>query len=129
MKRATDLQSLLPLVAAAALAAGVFGQSAIDTKSSDTKSWTAAEDHRNMMDRLGIKALRPGPSGNENAPNRANYDEAAANPYPNIPEVLTLKSGQKVTTPALWDRNVDFMRQRHNLGFPFGTEQPYHGQF
>ena len=35
-----------------------------------------------MKDQLGIKALRPGPSGNEAAPNHANYDEALANPYP-----------------------------------------------
>ena len=46
-------------------------------------------DHKNMMEQLGIKALRPGPSGNETAPNHANYDEALANPYPNLPDVLT----------------------------------------
>ena len=46
------------------------------------KGWTAAEDHQNMMEQLGIKALRPGPSGNESAPNHANYDESTANPYP-----------------------------------------------
>jgi lysophospholipase L1-like esterase len=63
---------------------------------------TAADDHQNMMDQLGIKALRPGPSGNESAPNHANYDEATANPYPNLPEVLTLKNGTKITTPAMW---------------------------
>jgi hypothetical protein len=63
---------------------------------------TAAEDHQNMMDQLGIKALRPGPSGNENAPNHANYDEATANPYPDVPDALTLKNGKKVTTPAVW---------------------------
>src|SRR3954447_19513064 len=68
----------------------------------DTKSWTAADDHQNMMDQLGIKALRPGPSGNEAAPNHANYDESLANPYPNLPDVLTLKNGKKVTTPAVW---------------------------
>src|SRR4051794_205672 len=39
-------------------------------------------DHKNMMEQLGIKALRPGPSGNESAPNHANYDEVLANPYP-----------------------------------------------
>ncbi len=61
-----------------------------------------AEDHKNMMDQLGIKALRPGPSGTETAPNHANYDEATANPFPNLPDVLTLKNGQKVTTPAMW---------------------------
>ena len=68
----------------------------------DTKDWTAAEDHRNMMDQLGIKALRPGPSGNETAANHANYDEATANPFPNLPDVLTLKNGKKVTTAAAW---------------------------
>ena len=64
--------------------------------------WTAEQDHQNMMVQLGIKALRPGPSGDEKAPNHANYDESKANPYPNLPEVLTLKNGQKVTTPAMW---------------------------
>ena len=53
-----------------------------------------------MMDQLGIKALRPGPSGNENAPNHANYDESKANPYPNLPDPLTMNDGQKVTTAA-----------------------------
>src|SRR3954447_24577932 len=66
------------------------------------KTWTAQEDHQNMLEQLGIKALRPGPSGNEQAPNHANYDEATANPYPNLPDALTLKNGQKVTTAAQW---------------------------
>jgi hypothetical protein len=55
-----------------------------------------------MMDQLGIKALRPGPSGTETAPNHANYDEATANPYPNLPDVLMLKNGKKVTTAEMW---------------------------
>jgi hypothetical protein len=76
---------------------GLFAQSPVDTK-----AWTAAEDHQNMMDQLGIKALRPGPSGNETAPNHANYDEATANPYPNLPDVLTLRNGKRVTTSAMW---------------------------
>ena len=61
-----------------------------------------AADHQNMMEQLGITRLRPGPSGNESAPNHANYDEALANPYPNLPEVLTLKNGRKVTTAEMW---------------------------
>jgi hypothetical protein len=68
----------------------------------EAKAWTAVEDHRNMMEQLGIRALRPGPSGNEQAPNHANYDEATANPFPVLPDVLTLKNGQKVTTPEMW---------------------------
>jgi lysophospholipase L1-like esterase len=61
-----------------------------------------AEDHRDMMRQLGIRALRPGPSGNENSPNRANYDESTANPFPNYPENLRLKNGDTVTTPEMW---------------------------
>jgi hypothetical protein len=61
-----------------------------------------AEDHRNMMAQLGIKALRPGPSGNESAPNHANYDEALANPYPKLPDPLTLANGRKVTGADMW---------------------------
>ncbi len=65
-------------------------------------TFTSDQDHQNMMDQLGIKALRPGPSGDERAPNHANYDEAKANPYPNVPDPLTMNDGQKVTTPAMW---------------------------
>jgi len=55
-----------------------------------------------MMDQLGIKALRPGPSGDEQAPNHANYDESKANPYPVLPDPLTMQDGEKVTTAKMW---------------------------
>jgi len=64
--------------------------------------FTAEQDHQNMMDQLGIKSLRPGPGGNESAPNHANYDESLATPYPDLPDLLTLKNGKKVTTPEIW---------------------------
>ena len=67
-----------------------------------TPAWTTAEDHQQMMRQLGIRALRPGPSGNESSANSANYDEAKANPYPQLPEVLTLKDGSKVATADGW---------------------------
>jgi hypothetical protein len=66
------------------------------------QGYTTQQDHKNMMDQLGIRKLRPGPSGNESDPNHANYDESKANPYPNLPEILTLKNGTKVTTPDMW---------------------------
>ena len=59
-------------------------------------------DHDNMMKQLGITQLRPGPSGDPNAPNHANYDEDKANPCPVLPDILTLKDGKKVTTPEQW---------------------------
>jgi len=65
-------------------------------------NWTAEQDHQNMMDQLGIKTIRPGPSGYPNLPNPANYDESKANPYPNLPDALTMDDGKKVTTAAMW---------------------------
>lgn len=66
------------------------------------ENWTAEQDHQNMMDQLGIKALRPGPSGNEKDANHANYDEEKANSYGALPDALTLKSGQKVMSTEQW---------------------------
>jgi hypothetical protein len=55
-----------------------------------------------MMEQLGIRALRPGPSGRTGATNSANYDPAKANPFPDLPEPLTLKNGKKVTAAETW---------------------------
>jgi hypothetical protein len=65
-------------------------------------NWTTQRDHQNMMEQLGITRLRPGPSGQPGAPNSANYDPAKANPFPDLPDVLTLKNGQKVATADQW---------------------------
>jgi hypothetical protein len=89
----------LALLGAAIYVGPLVGQ---QTARIDTSKWTTAEDHQNMMAQLGIRKLRPGPSGTAGAPNEANYDESKANPYPNLPEVLTLKNGRKVTTADAW---------------------------
>ena len=65
-------------------------------------TFTQQEDHENMMKQLGIVQLRPGPSGNESAPNHANYDESLANPCPQLPDILTTNSGKKVTSADIW---------------------------
>ena len=64
------------------------------------------EDHADMMRQLGITRLRPGFNGNTapGAPNQANYDELKANPYPDWPDVLTLKNGGKVASAEAWWR-------------------------
>ena len=51
---------------------------------------------------MQCRSVRPGRSGNESSPNAANYDESIATPYPDLPELLTLKNGKKVTTPEIW---------------------------
>jgi hypothetical protein len=64
---------------------------------------TAQEDHQRMMDLLHITSLRRGADGNNRqSPYAANYDESKANPYPNLPDPLVLKNGQKVTTARMW---------------------------
>lgn len=55
-----------------------------------------------MMKQLGIKKLRPGPSGNPSDANHANYDETLANPCPGLPDLLTAKNGKKITTAEGW---------------------------
>ena len=66
-------------------------------------NWTTEQDHQNMLQQLGITKLRPGPSGNPRATNNpANYDPAKANPYPDLPDALTLKDGRKVTHAETW---------------------------
>ena len=65
-------------------------------------TFTAEQDHGNMMQQLGIQVLRPGASGDENDPAHANYDELLANPYPALPDPLTLDDGAKVTSAAMW---------------------------
>jgi hypothetical protein len=75
---------------------------AADAASAAPLNWTAQQDHQNMLEQLGIQALRPGPSGRASAPNSANYDPAIANPFPDLPDALTLKNGEKVTTAEMW---------------------------
>jgi lysophospholipase L1-like esterase len=87
---------------AASAAVAVLACQAVSGQQSPPANWTAEQDHQNMMDQLGIKALRPGPSGNEKDANHANYDEVKANPYGDLPDALTLKSGKKVTSAQQW---------------------------
>src|SRR5262245_41331456 len=75
---------------------------AAPTSLPEPRTWTAAQDHAQMMEQLGIRALRPGPSGNEQDSNHANYDESKANPFPDLPDVLRLKSGAEVTDARMW---------------------------
>ena len=83
-------------------AAATQGQGAPAAPGAAQSGWTTQQDHQNMMEQLGIKKLRPGPSGRQGAPNSANYDESKANPFPDLPDVLTMKDGTKVTTAEQW---------------------------
>lgn len=62
------------------------------------------EDHQLMMKQLGISELRPGPSGNPEAPNAANSDESKATPYTSLPDPLIFKDGTLVKTAEQWEK-------------------------
>jgi hypothetical protein len=65
---------------------------------------STAELQREMQ-LLGIKALRPPKNAvHPGKPDFANYDEAKANPYPNLPPLLTMTDGTKVATLAQWKK-------------------------
>ncbi len=97
------MKPILTLIAAFLLTQHPFAQPTIDSsKYQRLSNFTAQQDHAQMLQQLGIKKLRPGPSGNQSAPNRANDDEALANPCPLLPEILSLQNGKKVNTPEQW---------------------------
>lgn len=84
-------------------------------------TYSAAQDHRNMMAQMGITTLRPGYSGDESAPNAANYDPAKANPYPDYPDALKTDKGVAVTTADQWWKvrrpEIEETFQREVVGF------------
>lgn len=63
---------------------------------------TSEQDHQRMMDMLHIQSLRPGPSGNADAPNATNYDEAKAGPSSPAPNPLVFRNGKLVTSAKEW---------------------------
>lgn len=98
---------LFPLLAATAGQGAARPASAPETRSAPVVHLTSAQAHQRMMSLLHIKTLRPGVSGQGvNRPDSANFkrvfDEAKANPYPNLPNPLVLSDGKKVTTAAAW---------------------------
>ena len=67
-----------------------------------------------MMDQLGIKALRPGPSGDESAPNHANYDESKANPYPDLPDPRAYRGQHNVHDAHSADQQAHQRKQQQH---------------
>ncbi len=65
---------------------------------------STAELQREMQ-LLGIKELRPPKNAiHPDRPDFANYDEAKANPYPDLPPLLVMTDGGKVTDLAQWKK-------------------------
>ncbi len=66
-------------------------------------SAASASERSREVKTLGIAAMQPPATAYDiGKPGNANYDETKANPYPNLPALLVMKNGKKVTTPAQW---------------------------
>src|ERR1051326_3380832 len=67
-------------------------------------------DHKEILAKLHITSLRPGPAGRLNAdgsapPNYANYDETKATAKSPVPPLLAMNDGRKITTQAMWEQH------------------------
>src|SRR5262245_22880723 len=92
------------LLTTAVLATLAVPAPAQDTKPADPAplQLTTQQDHKLMMEALGIKSLRPGANGmNRNAPNAANYDESKVREF-TLPDPLVCRDGTKVTSAEQW---------------------------
>ena len=85
------------------LLTGVSGFSQPNPAQRDSLNKLTQADHQLMMRLLGIESLRPGPSGNPQAPNAANTDESKAKTYEAIPDPLILENGKIVKNLADWE--------------------------
>ena len=77
---------------------GQFSQAERDTIAKYTQI-----DYQQMIDLLDLQKddLRPGPSGNPQAPNAANSSEEKVNQY-TLPDPLILKNGKRVENAEIW---------------------------
>ncbi len=94
--------SLIPLISASFLAAALmpFATWGFQDTKQTAQQQAAKEDRAQMMEQLHIASLRPGV--NARVLGETNYDEAKANPYPDLPDPLTMKNGKKVTSAKMW---------------------------
>lgn len=78
--------------------------SQVSPQKRDSLNKLTNQDHQLMLKELGIKELRPGPSGDPKAPNAANTDESKATTYSTLPDPLVFKNGTKITKPQQWEK-------------------------
>ena len=96
---ASKRHSPWPMISAAVALIGLFLPGT--GRAQPAPSQSGFDDHQNMMDQLGIKAIRRGPDPN----NQATFDEATANPYKeSMPDVLRMKDGKKVARAGQWQK-------------------------
>src|SRR3990172_5661921 len=82
-----------------AVALSVAASAAAASRAESPSDAKPFDDHRHMMDQLGIKSLRPGANPND----QKIYEEANANPYrDSMPDALAMNDGTPVSKPEEW---------------------------
>ena len=100
--RAQSLTLSLALLLTPALAQTAAPQPVQPAAASGPVQLTSAQDHQRLLDLLHITELRPGVTQNGNGPNPVNWDEAKANPWPNLPNPMVMNNGKPVTSAKIW---------------------------
>src|ERR1700753_2391482 len=95
--------AMLLLFVPAVMAAQTQAPPAANDRAAITAASAAERDRELKL--LGIATMQPGATAYDiGKPGNANYDESRANPYPRLPDLLTMNDGTKVTTPAQWKK-------------------------
>jgi len=84
---------------AALVGSGLIASAQNPAGAAQTPQQLAQQDRQRIMDELQITSIPPGAPGSSNP---ETYNEANANPYPKLPDPLTLKNGKKVTSKDMW---------------------------
>jgi hypothetical protein len=79
-----------------------FSYCQVSRQAQDSIRLLTQQDHKRMMDLLGITAIRPGPSGTPTTPNAANTDESKATQYTSLPDPLKFNNGKSVKSVKDW---------------------------
>ena len=75
-----------------------FGRTSKSSEPNEPAHLTSEQDHQRLMDQLHITTLRRGADGDPTSPFAANYNEAKANLYADLPNPLVSANGTKITT-------------------------------
>src|SRR5947209_10550687 len=95
---------VLTALTAITLTSAIAGQMPSPEERARIEAGNAAERDRELK-LLGIAAMQSGATAYDvGKPGNANYDESKANPFPSLPDLMTLQNGTKVKTPAQWEQ-------------------------
>lgn len=99
-----QIKPILAVFAAVAFTCAAAGQMPSADERARIEAANAVERNRELR-LLGITAMQPGATAYDiGKPGNANFDESKANPFPRLPDLMTLQNGTIVKTRAQWEQ-------------------------